>query len=248
VICAIGCESDPARQRSQQAVKMLVDTRGGLVASEGNVANSLIALRTLQSAQGDLRPAFEAFREQLEIIRRDADRIRIEADDMRSQADGFCAAWRNDVATITDQRIRQAGEDRANLVRTKYTHIDELYTQVNNGYAHYLRNLLDLQTYLVNDLNFPALQTAQPWLTEASQAGETLRHSINQLASELGETTNILSPVPIPQRLSTTTPAVTTNRSPVTAPAPVIIPATAPQTRPVPQSRPALQTRPATQP
>jgi hypothetical protein len=145
------------------------------------------------------------------------------------------------------------------IVRKKYTRIDQLFNQVNDDFATYLRNLMDLHTYLNNDLNFPALQTAQPWLNAADKNGETLRAHLNGLITELGETTNILSPVPVPQRLDSSTlperriPSdVTTTRSttfPVITPRPVEPTPPAPRTTVPPVIlSPSTQTQPTSRP
>ncbi len=195
---------------------MLVTTRTQLIAGEREVADSVDALRTLAVAQGDLRPAFDAFRDTVALVHKEADRVRVEAEDMRAASSMFTTTWKSEVATIQNQRLRDAAEARAGEVRDRYDQIDTLYAEANSAFATYLTNCEDLKTYLANDLNFPALVTAQPWVKQAQSAGETLRAKLRQLATELGETTNVLSPVPVPQYQQTTTTRTTTG--PTTAP------------------------------
>jgi len=195
---------------------MLVTTRTQLIAGEREVAGSVGALRTLGNAQGDLRPAFDAFRDTVALVHKEADRVRVEAEDMRAASSMFTTTWKSEVATIQNQRLRDAAETRAGEVRDRYDQIDTLYAEANSAFATYLTNCEDLKTYLANDLNFPALVTAQPWVKQAQSAGETLRAKLRQLATELGETTNVLSPVPVPQYQQTTTTRAST--SPTAAP------------------------------
>jgi hypothetical protein len=68
-VCVLGCQEDPARDRSSRSVKTLVDTRGSLISAERNVAGSLEALRTLRESQGDLREPFAAFRKGIDSVR-----------------------------------------------------------------------------------------------------------------------------------------------------------------------------------
>ncbi len=212
-LALMGCRTnDPARERSENAVQMLVTTRTQLIASEQRVAESVDALRALTAAQGDLRPAFDAFKAKVALVHKEADRVRIEAEDMRLASDMFTTAWRNEVATIQNQQLRGAGEARAGEVRSRYDQIDKLYAEANRAFADYLTHCEDLKTYLSNDLNFPALSTAKPWLKQAETAGERLQAKLGELTTELGVTTNVLSPVPVPQhRQTTTSPSATTS-------------------------------------
>jgi hypothetical protein len=210
VLVLTGCRSDPARDRSSQAIDLLMNSRARLLLGDRAVEASLKDLNALRSAQADLRPAFEAFRSHIPKLLAEADRVRIESGDIGSRADAHVEAWRADLGTITNQQLRQAGEDRAQEVRDRYTQIAKLYAAVNAAYLEYITQAKDLETYLANDLNFPALQKVSTWTGKTADAGVHLRNRIDALATELSTTTNVLSPVPVPQRGPTTTAPATT--------------------------------------
>ncbi|HEX8340670.1 MAG TPA: DUF2959 family protein [Tepidisphaeraceae bacterium] len=198
-LMATGCRSsDPALDRSEQAVTLLVDKRKTLLDGEQTVSSSQNALQVLQQTAGDLRPAFDAFQKEIDNVRKEADRARAEAAELRARAIAYCTARQSDVSTISNDNMRKTAETRTAQVRDSYEHIDALYTDVNAAYAAYLRNLNDLQTYLANELNYPALHSAQPWVAESQASGESLRSSIRLLTIELNKTSNRLSPVPLP--------------------------------------------------
>jgi hypothetical protein len=223
VLMAIACQTtDPARKRSQDAVQALVDTRTALLVGERQVAESVQSVRALLDATGDLRPPFDAFRERLALVNKEADRVRVEAEDMRLQHTAYTGAWQQDVSTIQNQALRDIAESRASEVRERYARIDQLYGEVNTAYAQYLSNCEDLRKYLVNDLNYPAVQRAKSYFADAERSGQDLRRKITALATELGETTNVLSPVPVPHSAQATPPstmgATTTTTTPTTRP------------------------------
>lgn len=205
-----GCQSDPARDRSSQAIELLLDSRSKLLQGDREVEASIADLATLQAAQADLRPAFDAFRGHIPALLAEADRVRIESEDVSARAEAHITAWRSDLGTITNQQLRQTGEDQAQEVRDRYKQIAKLYADVNDAYLDYITQAKDLETYLANDLNFPALQRARVWTDKAAGAGADLRSKIDALATELGNTTNVLSPVPVPQRASAATAPATT--------------------------------------
>lgn len=210
LLLAAGCrdiaqKKDPARDRTEQAVSLLVRTREGVVASEQKVDVAQAALRTLRDAQGDLRPAFNEFGRQIEAVRAEAKRLQSEADVVRSQGFLYTSARNSDVSQIQNEQMRAAAIERTERVRERYDRINALYGETGEAFAEYLRTCDDLRTYLSNDLNFPALESSKRWIAESLKAGEVLRERLRTLAEELSLTSNVLSPVPVP--MPTTTPA-----------------------------------------
>lgn len=227
MLAAMGCQSDPARDRSDNAITTLLDAKSALLSGDKQVAVQQEKLAALKSGSGDLRPAFNAFRNQIPVLLREADRLRAESAVIHEQATAFTSNWQQELSTIQNQDLRQKGEQRATEVRERYLRIDELYADVHTAYSKYLSELKDLDTYLVNDLNYPALQTARQWFDHAQASGEALRLAINQLASELGTTTNVLSPVPVPMPPQATEQPAATQEGASSMPPP------APTSRPI---------------
>lgn len=205
-----GCQNiiqkkDPARERTEQAVALLIKTREEITASEQKVDVAQASLRALRDAQGDLRPAFNDFGKQVGVVRTEAARVRGESDVVRSQAFLYTSARHSDVSEIQNEQMRAAAVDRAAKVRERYDQINVLYAQTNEAFTQYLRTCDDLQKYLANDLNFPALESSKQWIKESLAAGDTLRDQIRALSMEMSLTSNVLSPVPVP--MGTTAPS-----------------------------------------
>ncbi len=198
----IVASKDPAGDRTEQAVTLLVKTREGMTAAQQRVDVAQAALRTLRDAQGDLRPAFNEFRDQIEVVRAEAQRVRSEADVMRSQAFLYTSARNSDVSTIQNEQMRAAAVERTGKVREHYDQINVLYAQANEALGQYLRTCDDLQKYLANDLNFPSLQSSKQWIKQSLSAGDAVRTQLRALSEELSLTSNILSPVPVPMPTS----------------------------------------------
>lgn len=203
--CLAGCRSDPALDRSSQAVNRLLTSRDKLLEGSKRLGESLSDLQKLKNAQADLRPAFNAFRSHHPVLLEEADRVRLESEEIRFQSESHISAWENDLGTLNNQQLRQIGENRASQVRSQYARLLQLYQQVNDAYLKYLTQTRDLEVYLSNDLNFPALQTARVWIEQTEQSGQDLIQRIDLLAIELGRMINVLSPVPVPQHLPATT-------------------------------------------
>ncbi|HEX8342407.1 MAG TPA: hypothetical protein VF624_16000 [Tepidisphaeraceae bacterium] len=194
-----GCtRSDPALARSQRAVAVLIETRRSLAESEKIVSDSQAALRQLQESDYDLRAAFKGLERQIARVRVEADRTHVAAESVRGAARGYSDARASDVKTIQNEELRQAAQERTADVVARYERINALYVQVVKSFTAYVRDLDDLHTFLANDLNHPALQSATRWLDEAQSSGEALRDTIRALSAEVHTTSNVLSPTPVP--------------------------------------------------
>ena len=189
--------TDPAVSRSQDAVDLLVGTRQSMITGEATVAQSQTALRTLSESKGDLRPAFDTFLVELDAVRKQASRLQKEGDAVRAQATAYCAGRQSDIATISNDEMRQAAVQRTRQVKEKCDDIKDRYAAVNVSFARYIRSLADLQTYLGTQLNYSTLDSGQKWIEEALASGEMLRGDIRSLALEIELTSNIISPVPV---------------------------------------------------
>ncbi|MCC6969097.1 MAG: hypothetical protein IT434_02650, partial [Phycisphaerales bacterium] len=81
----MGCRADPARDRSDNAVGTLLDAKSALLAGDKQVAVAQEKLTALKNGSGDLRPAFNAFRDQIPVLLRESDRVRLETADIHEQ-------------------------------------------------------------------------------------------------------------------------------------------------------------------
>ncbi|MGC3945404.1 MAG: DUF2959 family protein [Chryseolinea sp.] len=117
VVALVGCRSDPARDRSDNAVNTLLDAKSALLAGEKQVAQQQDKLAALKSGSGDLRPAFNAFRDQIPVLLAEADRLRLETSTVHDQATEFTSNWQRELATIQNQDLRRKARRRAKEVR-----------------------------------------------------------------------------------------------------------------------------------
>lgn len=193
-----GCQTgDPAIKRSERAAGVLTGTRETIRDAEQTVADSQTSLRALQDATGDLRPAFEHFVVELAAVRRQSERLRRDGDLVKNESAAYCGARQNDVSTISNDEMRNLAEQRTAKVREECEDIKDRYGRANLAFDRYVRSLVDLQTYLANELNYGSVRAGEKWFAESIAAGERLRGDVRALALKIELTSNMLSPVPV---------------------------------------------------
>src|SRR3954471_23390308 len=89
-----GCASDPGRERSAGAVGGLQETRTELDATRKQVDEAIAAAAAVQSAPGDLKPAYEKYRKEVAETESKAQNVRKRAADMQARGKEYREKWR----------------------------------------------------------------------------------------------------------------------------------------------------------
>lgn len=190
-----GCSSnDPGRDRSTKAVSGLRDTQQEVAKARTQVEKTNAALDGLQSGQGDLRPAYDKFKNEVKSLEDVAKSAAERSADMRARADEYQKKWAQEMSDVTDPNLKAAAQSRAAKVSSRYATITTKGQATKAAYEPYIQDLKNVQTYLSNDLTPAAVQAAGPAFQKAKTDGGTLKQKLDDLAKELDSVANELSP------------------------------------------------------
>jgi chromosome segregation ATPase len=189
-----GCAKDEGRERSGKAVEGLRDTRAELANSEKQVDEVLAAAGAVQSAQGDLKPAYEKYKKEVAQTEDAADDARKRAQNMRNRSQEYQAKWQQEMSQVSSPELKAAAQARAAKVRGRFDMIQAKAQDARAAYEPFMRDLKDLQTYLSNDLTPPAVQAAGPVFDKVRSSGQVLKQKLDALEQELGDVAAEMSP------------------------------------------------------
>jgi predicted nucleic acid-binding Zn-ribbon protein len=190
----MGCASDAGRERSGKAVGGLKATRDELAAGRKQIDEVLAALDSLQNAQGDLRPAYNKYKDEVKQTEDKAKDIRARAADMRARADEYQQKWQEEMSKVSNPDLKAAAQARSARIRERYSAIAAAADEVRTAYQPFIKDLKDVQTYLSNDLTPAALSAARPVFDKARSAGQKLQAKADTLATEMNDVAADLSP------------------------------------------------------
>ncbi len=188
-----GCASS-ARQTSVQAVGSLDSTRSELAEGVNQLDKVLETLNQLESKPEELAPAYRRYVSQvrgLESRARSAtDRIR----DMRVRAAEYSTQWSAANETLSNPELRAAAAERAERVRSKYAEIDAKAQEVRAAYTPLITELLDIETFLTQDLTYAGITSATPVFESAREKAAVVKSRVSELLIQLDQTYTRLSP------------------------------------------------------
>jgi chromosome segregation ATPase len=189
-----GCASDPGRTRSAGAVEGLQETRTELAATRKQVDEAIAAAAAVQSAQGDLKPAYEKYRKEVAETESRAQNVRKRAADMQERGKEYREKWRSEMSKVDSPELKAAADARAAKLEQRYAGITAKAQAVRTAYEPFMKGLKDLQTYLSNDLTPAAVQAGRPAFDKVRTNGNTLNQKLDALAKELDEVAATMSP------------------------------------------------------
>jgi hypothetical protein len=189
-----GCgSSNPGAERSAKAVAGLRETRDELVASRAQIDKTQAALDRLQTAPGDRRLEFDAYKEQVKATEGQAKSIAERTADMQSRGAEYQQKWAADASQLSDPSLKATVQQRAAKVRGRYVIIGAKGQAARAAYQPYIRDLQDVQTFLSGDLSPAAVQAAGPVFQKARSDGQVLKQKLDDLSAELDTVATELS-------------------------------------------------------
>ena len=193
-LVAGGCAKDEGRERSGKAVGTLKETRAELATTSKQVDEVLAAASGVQTAQGDLKPAYEKYKKEVAETEEAAADVRKRAQDMRGRSQEYQAKWQEEMSKVTNPDLKAAAQARAAKVRGRYEMISAKTQDAKAAYDPFIRDLKDLQTYLSNDLTPAAVQAAAPVFQRVQASGQSLNQKLDALSHELDAVAAEMSP------------------------------------------------------
>lgn len=182
-----GCSSEPkGPQRKAKAVESLAKTRSSLADASKQVAATNESLRTVSSAtEGNLRPAFTKYAENVKKTESMAEAARNRAKAMRERTAEYVDQWHNEVRAIQDPELRKASAKRAEGAKAEFERMRDVAEEARNAYEPYMTGLKDVQQYLTNDLTAGGVAAVKGKADDTIRLGETLQQKLTAVQTEL---------------------------------------------------------------
>lgn len=194
VPAACSSSSQQAVERSEQTVDSLATLRSEVSSASQQVDRTITSLNTLTGSTGDRRAAFKTYSNEVAKLQSQAEKARERSADLRSRSSEYIAKWEAEVATVSDPELRAQARDRRAAVRDR---IDEIRIAAERSRAAYeplIRELLDIQTVVSNDLTDAGMQAVSATAKQANVDGATLRDRLAEFIAELDQLSGQMSP------------------------------------------------------
>ena len=166
-------------------------------ATNAQLSETMKSLNALMASRPgeDLRPAYQAYVQNVEKTRQAADTTRRRYEQMNADSNNYFSTWRADNRKIANRDIRAKANQRLEQVRQEYRGSVASLKAAAEQFRPFLSDLTDIQTALSNDLTGKGLSSLSATAKKANFDHDQVQREINEAASHLNAMRTALLPV-----------------------------------------------------
>jgi hypothetical protein len=138
-----------------------------------------------RTGQSDVGKAFHSFSTNAAKMEKLEKQFTKHADEMKSRGKEYFAEWKKQGDAYTNPRIKELSEQRRAVLAEIYGGIAEASIGVKSAFQAYMSDLMEIQTYLSNDLTPKGLETITPSTHKVVRDGENLKHALNHVQTAI---------------------------------------------------------------
>lgn len=191
---AVSQSANSARAaRASMAAPTLDSFKADLTEGKSQIDAALASLNRLtdpKTPASDLRPAYDAYSDQLARITQQAEKIKREADTMRDARSSYFAKWEAKAAEIDNPTIRASAENRKARLRAAHDRITSKSLEARDAYEPLMRDLQDVRKFLAAELSPATASMLGDVSTKASASGANVKQKIDAVIAELDTVTS----------------------------------------------------------
>jgi hypothetical protein len=154
--------------------------------SRDAVADAFERLNTLAAGRFDKDPAavmYARFVQSIDVAEQQAKRFRECVGPMQKAAEPVFRNWEKDLATYTNDRMRQRSELRYAVAKERYDAIHAVAVPAQDQFDGFVRSLRDHATFLAHDLNSGSIDDIQEEVKIVAQTALELDHNMESTMS-----------------------------------------------------------------
>lgn len=155
-----GCTSNRA-VLPPKAKTGLTQINAALTDGRAQLRAAVATLRTLDQGGTEIPSAVQEYSKQVGLLNRtvESSRARIES---ASRPDEFFSGWKNDLDSIRDTELREAGEERYAAARHELERLKQEIDRLRDEFRPFHTQLCDVETYLKNDPTSVGVEQVRP--------------------------------------------------------------------------------------
>lgn len=190
------CASTPL-ERQDAASTSLVELRDAMMATRGQIAQTLASLDELTNAAPDgLRDAYEQYAQDANTIAQQAVTVDSESRRMQQHSDAWLSAWEKSQADVDNAELRAIGERRRAQALERFQNMDGSFAAAREAFAPFIANLQDVKTVVGNDLTPRGVAAVanSSVVRNANESGVAAARALDITISDLRVLTETLAP------------------------------------------------------
>ncbi len=185
-----------ATQASQeQLATSIKDARDEANRATEQLKATLGALTTLtQQKEGDLRPAFTAFSEEIPKTEAAAAWTRTRAQWMSGDGMKYFESWQKSIDGISNLSLKKKGQKRLDAAKQGYAKVESALRSAGDKFQPFLSDLTDIQKILSSDLTAAGIKNVKSTVSNANWRYKSVNAVFKDALKEMEKMEKALSP------------------------------------------------------
>lgn len=196
ILLMTGCASTPL-QRQDATSSSLVELRDAMIATRGQIEQTLTSLDALTHAPPDgLRAAYQQYAKDADTIARQALTVDKESRQMRQRSDAWLSGWQQSQANVDNVELRAIGEKRRAQALERFQNIDGSFAAAREAFTPFIANLQDVKNVIGNDVtpSGVAAVAGSSVVRNANHHGVAAARALDVTIADLRTLTETLAP------------------------------------------------------
>ena len=143
----------------------------------------------------DLRPAYQAYGENVEKTRKAAETTRRRFEQMNADSARYFSGWKSDNEKISNKQMRKTANQRLEAVQKDYKNSAASLEAAAAKFKPFVSDLADIQTTLANDLTGKGIATVKEAANRANADHAGVLREVQSAATHLNATRTALLPL-----------------------------------------------------
>lgn len=186
LLIAAACKSTGV-DRSEGTAQAMRQMKSALEDAPAKINAVTASLEELSEEGGDMKAEFAAFTRNVDALSSHRERVRSLRADVESNKAVFTSEWEKGIQVIKNEDLRQRAVERREAVVARFAEVAEVADEGKQEFEPWMEKVLDLRSYLENDLNPSGVDSVSDVVREISDGATSVHESITTLLEELDE-------------------------------------------------------------
>jgi uncharacterized coiled-coil DUF342 family protein len=178
----------------EQLAASITQARQEATVTSGQLNAALTALNTLvNQKEGDLSPAYQAFRAEIPRTQNAATATSSRVEKMARERQNYFADWQNTVNSINDNSLQKKARKRLNAASKGYEKVEAALTTAAEKFRPFLSELSDVEKVLSQDVTVKGIKGIRRVVRDANWNYKAVSVAINRALKEMEKMEKALS-------------------------------------------------------
>ncbi len=184
----------PAQAGQEQLAKSIRLAREEATATSEQLASALNALNMLAcQKEGDLAPAYQAFKTEVPKTQRAADATNARVQAMTNERESYFADWQKTINSINNPSLQKKAQKRLNAASQSYDKVSASLVTAAEKFRPFLSDLADVEKALSQDVTARGVKNVKGVVRQANFDHKFVSSAVNAALKEMQKMEKALS-------------------------------------------------------